>query len=311
MRANADRAEAIASLLALDYSDIEILVSIDSPDATPDLVEGLRDRYRGRVTVLLVPEKQGPNGKIDAMEAAENSASNELLLFSDDDAVVPPDHVDRLVEQLRGDTVLVSAAAIGVRPKNLWGYLEVAFMNGQFARLHLAGDFLGFSGALGKTMLVRKLDLARVGGLRAAGSDCCEDAALTRNVKAAGLKVALSAKPVQQPILDQEFSEVWRRHVRWLGCRRKYLPPVFACEALLSAPAAVIAAGAAASWTSAMATVVLWCIADLAFAKAAGWPIGWRSPIAWLVREAIFLPMWLCALAIRTVTWHGRRVPLS
>lgn len=317
-RAASDRAEAMNSLLALNHPDYEILLCVDRAEQGRELVEKLRRAYRDRrVLVMTTRQQSSPNAKIDAMEAAAKEARHELLLFSDDDVLVDRDHVSHLLQQLHDDVGLVSAAAIGIRPTNFWGYLELAFMNGQFARLHLAGDFLGFSGALGKTILVKRAGLQRAGGLLPTGADCCEDAALTRNIKASGLKVALSHVPVRQPILDQRFSDVWRRHVRWLGCRRKYLSAIFVCEGLFSTPVAVAAATVASSQFSwgpaagAAGCVLLWCAADSLFTLLSGWHFGLRTPVAWLVRETIFLPMWASALATRTVTWHGRRVPLA
>ena len=61
-------------------------------------------------------------------------------------------------------------------------------------------DFLGFSGAGKSHPLVSGENLARAGGVYRIGSDCCEDAALARNIKAVGLKVALSDRPVLQPV---------------------------------------------------------------------------------------------------------------
>ena len=318
LRAERDRAEAIGSLLQLHHPDYEIILCVDRAEQGRELMARLLQSYRDqRIHVMAARHQSSSNAKIDAMEAAVGEARHDLLLFSDDDVLVDRDHVSCLRQQLHDDVGLVSAAAIGIRPTNFWGYLELAFMNGQFARLHLAGDFLGFSGALGKTILVGRETLQRAGGLLPTGDDCCEDAALTRNIKAAGMAVALSHVAVQQPILDQRFSDVWRRHVRWLGCRRKYLTPVFVCEGLFSAPVAVAAgavAGSQLSWGAAAGAagcLLIWCAADSLFTLLSGWHFGLRTPVAWLVREAIFLPMWAQALVTRTVTWHGRRVPLT
>lgn len=317
-RAARDRAEAMRSLLELNQPDYEIILCVDRADQGRDLAARLLQSYRDpRVHVMTARDQSSANAKIDAMAAAAGVARHELLLFSDDDVVVDSDHVSHLRQQLHDNVGLVSAAAIGIQPTNFGGYLELAFMNGQFARLHLAGDFLGISGALGKTILVERRGLQEAGGLLPTGGDCCEDAALTRNFKAAGLGVALSDVAVRQPVLDQRFLDVWRRHVRWLGCRRKYLPVVFVCEGLFSAPVAVAAAAVASgqtSWgaaTGAAACLFVWCAADALFALLNGWHFGSRTPAAWLVREAIFLPMWAQALVTRTVTWHGRHVPLT
>jgi len=317
-RSARDRREAMGYLLALNQPDYEILLCVDRAEQGRELVVKLRKSYRDRrISVMASQHQSSPNAKIDAMEAATKEARHELLLFSDDDVLVEPDHVSHLFRQMKDDVGLVSAAAIGIRPTNLGGYLELAFMNGQFARLHLAGDFIGFSGALGKTILVTQAGIRLAGGLLPTGADCCEDAALTRNIKAAGLGVALSHVPVRQPILDQEFADVWRRHVRWLGCRRKYLTVIFLCEGLFSTPVAV-AAGAVASshfsWGPAVGAVgcaLAWCTADSLFILLNGWHFGLRTPLAWLMREVMFLPMWVSALATRTVMWHGRRVPLA
>jgi ceramide glucosyltransferase len=318
LRAERDRAEAIGSLLELHHPDYEIILCVDRAEQGRELTARLLKSYRDRrIHVMAARHQASANAKIDALDAAVGAARHDLLLFSDDDVLVDRDHVSCLRQQLHDNVGLVSAAAIGVRPTNFWGYLELAFMNGQFARLHLAGDFLGFSGALGKTILVARKTLQRAGGLLLTGDDCCEDAALTRNIKAAGMAVALSHIAVQQPILDQRFSEVWRRHVRWLGCRRKYLTVVFICEGLFSTPVAVAAGAVASSQLSwgpvagAAGSLLVWCAADALFTLLSGWHFGLRTPVAWLVREAIFLPMWGQALVTRTVTWHGRHVPLT
>jgi hypothetical protein len=189
-------------------------------------------------------------------------------------------------------------------------------MNGQFARLHLAGDCIGFSGAIGKTVLVQRIEMDKAGGLLSAGVDCCEDAALTRLVKKASGLVALSALPVSQPIGDQSLIDVLRRHRRWLSCRRKYLPLLFVAEAVFS-PIVAIAAGAfiadelaGAPISGGIGTAVLWCAIEMLFAACHRY-LAPATPLVWIFREVIFMPLWLSALFARTVTWYGRRVPES
>lgn len=312
-----DRAMAVASLRKLNYPDYEIVLSVDRGDDGGVLVDELRRRYFGdKVRVVVASKQLSANAKVDGMAAGAAAARHPLLLFSDDDILVDREHLGRLVAQLREDVALVSAAAIGIDPKNFWGDVELAFMNGQFARLHLAGDFLGISGALGKAILVRPSDLVRAGGLYRTGADCCEDAALTRNLKSAGLKVALSDRPVLQPILDQRFIDVWRRHGRWLSCRRRYLPAVFALEGLFSTASSCAAGGVATAYlfqdaaAGIIGTALLWSAIDLMLRVLKRWHWGIATPFAWLARETMFVPMWLFALWARTVTWYGRDVPV-
>lgn len=312
-----ERDNAVASLLALSHPQYEIIVCVDRGSSDSPLVARLTRSYaHGLVTVVPASEQHSANAKVDAMITGLSLVHHDVVLFSDDDIELDGEHLARLLAQLGDGVGLVSAAAIGTEPTNFWGELELAFMNGQFARLHLAGDFLGISGALGKTMMIRRRDLPRIGGLLPVGVDCCEDAALARNVKNGGLRVALSDRPVRQPVHDQRFPDVWRRHCRWLSCRKKYLPVVFVGEAIASAAVASLAGGVVAAGlglgaaTGVLVTLVLWAAVDSCLSLFNRWH--WRpsSVLAWLVREIIFLPMWIAALFARTVSWHGRRVPV-
>jgi ceramide glucosyltransferase len=266
--------------------------------------------------VIVASSQSSPSAKVDAMMGGAAAARHDLLLFYDDDVLVDPGHLSRLVAQQAERVGMVSSAAVGIRPENFWAELELAFMNGQFARLHLASDFLGISGALGKSMLMRPADIARAGGLPRTGGDCCEDAALTENLRRTGLRTVLGDLPVRQPIGRQGFGDVWRRHRRWLSCRRKYIPAVFAAEALFSAPVACVAAAVACQgfgfdpFAGAVVTAAIWCAVDSLLVLLGRWHWSFATPLAWLVREVLFLPLWASALFARTVLWYGRSVPV-
>jgi ceramide glucosyltransferase len=314
-RSSRDRNETLTALLKLTYPRYEIIVCVDRTSGSAEVRRVIEAVFgSGTVRTTVAEHEISPNAKIDAMQTGLQQASNDLILFCDDDVWVDRRHLEHLFWQLTGNTKLVSAAAIGVQPKNLWGHLECSFMNGQFARLHLAGDLIGFSGALGKTVLIRRSQVEKAGGLLPAGTDCCEDAALTLIIKRARGKVVLSDLPVHQPIRDQRLFDVLRRHRRWLSCRRKYLPFLFIAEGLFS-PAVAATAGALAvgefgrqPLLGLLATVALWCLADCLFAASHRY-LAPLTPLAWLIREIVFIPLWLSALFARTVTWYGRRVP--
>jgi ceramide glucosyltransferase len=313
-----DRAAAIASLLALELPASEIILCVDRGGDRSPLATRLREQY-GRVPsvrVIAADAQSSANPKIDAMAAGSAAAHNRILLFSDDNILVDPSHVSNLLAQLNGDVGLVSAAAIGVKAENFGGELELAFMNGQFARLHLAGDFLGFSGVLGKTIMVRQSDLARLGGLYPLGGDCCEDAALTRIFISGGLQAALSEYPVYRPVRRQKVVDVVRRHLRWMTCRRRHLPILFLCEAIFSTPVACLSGAfllddlVHAPVAGVLLTAGLWCTLESLLHAFKGWDWSVRTPFAWLAREALFLPLWGWAFFARSVNWYGRRVPV-
>src|SRR4029077_5784721 len=74
--------------------------------------------------------------------------------------------------------------------------------------------------AQGKTMLWRREDLERAGGIEALGKEVAEDAAATKIVRGAGLKVRLVDRPLAQPLGRRSASEVWHRQLRWARLRR-------------------------------------------------------------------------------------------
>jgi len=312
-----ERRRTLASLLDVIYPDYEIVVCIDRANRSESVLNDVEALFGTRgVRTTIAEQEVSPNPKIDAMQTGLRQARNELILFCDDDVSVNRMHLDHLMFHLKGTIQLVSAAAFGVGAKNLWGHLECSFMNGQFARLHLAGDCIGFSGALGKTVLIRRAELESAGGLLPAGADCCEDAALTRIIKKAGGHVVLSDLPVRQPIGELRLLDVLRRHRRWLSCRRKYVPLLFVAEGLFSAVVAAIAGSVAAEeysvgWLQGgVGTLAFWCLVDTLFATRHGY-VAWATPLAWFIRELAFIPLWFSALFARTVTWYGRPVPVS
>src|SRR5437899_1082328 len=142
----AGRLAALGSLLELEAGESEIVVCVDRGEPPGALVAELAahtDHDRDRVRVIGAGAPSSANAKVDAMAGGVAAARHDLLLFSDDDVRLDRRHLARLLAQRSRDVGLVSAAAIGTAPENLWGELELVFMNNQFARLHLAGDFLG------------------------------------------------------------------------------------------------------------------------------------------------------------------------
>jgi ceramide glucosyltransferase len=304
---------ATAALLRLDYRDYEVVLCAASNDAAGiELIERVActsPRLRTCRGIL----RSGVNPKSILLAAGVAAARHELLLLSDDNVLSQPRRLQTNLAHRDAGFALVSTAVFGVEATTFWSEVDGAFMNGHFARIQRAGDAVGQSFAAGKTMFLSRAHLARAGGLIAAGQTLCEDGALQRQLTAAGLRTVVSDERLVQPLGARQRLDVWHRHLRWAGCRRRFAPALFLSELLLAAPVTAIAGGLAAprlgldSLGVSAASLMLMLTAEWIFLWLAGCPTGPRYCAAWMVRELMSLPMWFSALFQRTAMWRERK----
>ena len=127
---------ALASLLALDYPNYEVIAVDDrSEDATLEILNDFA-RRDARLKVAHIAElPQGWLGKPHALERAYRESSGEWLVFTDADVQFAPDLLRRalaLIQQERSDHLTLLA---GLDLRGFWeptavGYLGVCFALG-------------------------------------------------------------------------------------------------------------------------------------------------------------------------------------
>ena len=134
----------------------------------------------------------------------------------------------------------------------------------------------------------------RPGGIAALGKEVAEDAAATKIVRDAGLKVRLVDRPFVQPLGWRSAAEVWNRQVRWARLRRASFLLYFLPEALaggvLPMIAAAIVAGAIglAPALGAGALGAVWYGGEMLLAAAAEWHLPFLYPLYGLARDLPF-----------------------
>ena len=228
---------------------------------------------------------------------------------------MPRDYLQRLLAA--GATTPASCA----RPRSaatregFWAELECAFLNTYQARWQYAADSLGLGFAQGKTMLVRRRDLARAGGIHALADEIAEDAAATKLVR--------GARPARSP---------GRRALRPAAGRAHRAAGLGPPDALGAAaphelsrllrgrdphglPAAARRRGHCrrrARCTelppSASALAAIWLGCEALLARAAGWHLGPRSPLAWALRDALLPLVWMHAWLSDGYAWRGNDI---
>jgi ceramide glucosyltransferase len=271
-------ADTLRSTFNLDYPHYEILFCVASAaDLAVPLVEDLIAKHAGVSARLLVGDKRiGPNPKLNNVLKGWGAASHQWIIIADSNVLMPRDYVQRLFVSWHADTGLVASPPVGCRPKGIWAEIECAFLNTYQARWQYLVDHFGHGFAQGKTMLWRRADLERAGGIEALGKEVAEDAAATKIVRDAGLKVRLVDHPFEQPLGYRSAAEVWNRQVRWARLRRATFFPYFLTEIisggiLPTAAVAFVAASFDMPWSPyAGAFCALWYGGEMILAAAAG-----------------------------------------
>ena len=312
-------AETLRSTFDLDYPRCEILFCVASAkDPVVPLVEGLMaERPEAGAKLLVGDDKLSSNPKLNNVLKGWRAARHDWIVIADSNVLMPRDYIDRLFASWRADTGLVASPPIGCRPQGVWAELECAFLNAYQARWQYLADSLGFGFAQGKTMLWRRPDLERAGGIPALAREVAEDAASTKVVRGAGLKVRLVDRPFPQPLGYRSAADVWRRQMRWARLRRASFLSYFLPEALsggvlpMIALALVAAAVGLPPVLSVTALACAWYGGEMMLAAAAGWHLSLLYPLYGLARDLLLPVLFVGALHGDDFVWRGNEMQVE
>lgn len=311
--------ETLRSIFVLDYPDYEIvfcLASADDPIAP--LVRGAIASNPGRQARLLIgDDRVSANPKLNNVVKGWKAARHDWVIIADSNVLMPADYIQRLLGRWRANTGIVCSPPIGSRPESFAAEIECAFLNTYEARWQYAAEAAGFGFAQGKTMLWRRDILETGGGIEVLGAEIAEDAASTKLIHAQGLDAHLVAQPFQQPLGARKMKDVWSRQLRWARLRRVTFPLHFVPEILTTGLLTISAAAFAApefgisAWTSVALSALLWYALEAVLASIAGWPMGWRSLPACIIRDLLLPVLWSVAWAGDSFVWRGNAMSVD
>jgi ceramide glucosyltransferase len=315
-------ADTLSSTFELDYPRYEVLFCVASAkDPVVPFVEALIAEHPGAEAKLLIgDERVNNNPKLNNVVKGWAAAAYEWIILADSNVLMPPDYVQQLFASWRPDTGLVTSPPVGCRPEGFCANLECAFLNTYQARWQYAADALGFGFAQGKTMLWRRADLDGAGGIAALAKEVAEDAASTKVVRGAGLRVRLVDRPFTQPLGHRTLAEVWNRQLRWARLRRAsflfyFLPEILSGGVLPSIALAFVASEIGLRPLPVVAIVglfaVLWYCGEMLLSAAADWPISPLSPFYGLIRDLMLPALFVSALRGNDFTWRGNEMKVE
>lgn len=318
--------ENLASIARQDYPAFEIIFGVDD-SSDPALAVALqvrRDFPHVPMRIIARPGRGALNPKIANLLNMLEVAQHDCILISDSNVWVDEHYLHAIAAELAEPEVgLVSNVIIGRGEETFGALLENLQLNSFVIAGVCFGDALGHPIVVGKSMLLRRSQLERLGGLRTMADVMAEDYVLGQRYHEAGLRVVLSAHPVYTQNRAWDLSRFVARHVRWAQLRRWGGLPTFFGELLmypvpwLLASLAMIAVAHAdeplAGDTRALAACALLGVAYKSLADALlFWHVrGARPPASVLalvpLRDCLLLALWCTALLRRTVIWRGNR----
>lgn len=309
----------LRSSFTLDYARYELILCCeDADDPVVPVIRRLMAEYAHVDARLLIGrDTLCSNPKLNNLIKGWRAARHAWVVMADSNVLMPADYLQRLLAGWRGDTGLLCAPPIGCMPDGFWAEVECAFLNTYQARWQYAADTVGLGFAQGKTMLWRRADLERAGGIRSLGAEIAEDAAATKVVRRTGKRVRLVDRAFGQPLGARSVAQIWSRQVRWAKLRRATFPLYFLPELFTGVAAPLIAAVFAAetfdvsSIGTALVFLSAWYGSEAALARAAGWHLSLLSPLAWVARDAMLPVLWVQAWLGNSFSWRGNEMDLA
>ncbi len=305
---------AQASLFAQDYPDYEILISAAEEDSPA--LDAARRVARAHPTracrFLHSAAKAAVSPKLNNLVAPLAAARHDFVFTKDSNMTLEPGTMTAFMRNFSQGVGLVVAVPLAVRPESFAGRIEAFLINGH-ARLLLSASVLGLGFGVGKAMLFRRGDLAKLGGVAAISHMLAEDTAISTGLAKLGLRTVFSDRMVAQEIGARSLREIYERQVRWSVIRRANERFSYPLEPLASPFPAALAGALAAplaglpAWIGFSATLWGWFCAETLFAVLKGWEVSAWAPLAFLGREALSLAAWLRGWTTHDVIWAAGR----
>jgi ceramide glucosyltransferase len=321
--------ENLASFCRQDYPEYEILFAVDNGrDPVIPIVEKLISDFPSLSIRLVVGSgTPGSNSKVAKLCRLGREARHELLVASDSDIRVEPDHLRRVVSPFRDPSVgAVTCLYLGMTQPNLWSELEdLNLTTGFLASVLVARKLEGMNFALGATMATSRSRLAEIGGFEALADCAADDHELGRRIAARGYRVELAPCAVQTFCASGTAREFFLHHLRWDVVTRHSRPWGYAGLLITQGlPWSLAAAAVAPSPLAAIGYLGTYLVTRLAMAFTFG-AYGMKDPLVrrrwWLVplRDAAEFFTWVVALFSNRVSWRaskfivrrGRLIPVT
>ncbi len=307
----------LASFADLAYPSYEVVLGVRSArDPAWGPAREAARRWPGRFRVVLQRGEPGLNPKVNQLITLARAARHDVLVVSDSNVRVERGYLAEIAALLEDDAVgLVTHPIVGVGESRLGSLMDHLHLAGSVTPGVVAARIVGRDIVVGKSMALRRADLAAMGGFEAVKDVLAEDYVMGLMVgDVLGKRVAMAHRPIQNVSERRSVREFAARYRRWSVLHRQAVGPVVYAGLALLNP--VLLAGVATALERTPLAAALFtttCAAKAALDGAAARalrPGGFGlAQIALVpVKDVVFGMAWAFGLVRRDVTWRGTRL---
>jgi ceramide glucosyltransferase len=313
-----DLRENLASFAALEYPDYEVLLGVqDLTDAAYPVARAAAERWPDRMRVVIQRGEPGLNPKVNQLITLAQSADHEILVISDSNVAAPAGYLDEIAAHLEQPSIgLVTHPIAGSGERALGAFMDNVHLSTAITPGMVAAKTVAdFAIVVGKSMALRRSDLAALGGFEAVKDVLAEDYVMGCMVRERlGLDVAVAHRPIRAVSRDRTLRGFYQRYQRW-GTIQRYsvgLPRYVALLSLNPFALALLALVLDPSRFTLMAVLSCWtakAVLELAADRTVrASEVTLPHVLGLPLKDAILFAAWLVALLRTEVNWRGNRL---
>jgi ceramide glucosyltransferase len=310
----------LVSFVEQAYPEFELILGVADPrDAVLSVVQRLRRNYPQTQIRLIVHGEEDllANPKVISLIHMARAARYEHWLVSDSNVRAAPNYLAAVAAEMSDPNVgLVSNVIVGSGEDSLGAQCENLHLNTFVLGGVCVADLADRPCVVGKSMFMRRSQLAALGGFDALREVLAEDFLLGQRFHAAGYRVVLSRHAVATHNRRLSVRRFLARHLRWAQLRRTCAPGPFCSELLLYASPwlltpLVLVDNTKLQWLCMLGLCVR--IANdgwLAKTVTGRWP-SLRALMLLPVKDSLLLTLWTIAMFRRSVSWRGHALRIG
>jgi ceramide glucosyltransferase len=314
--------ESLRSHCSQEYPDYEIIFGVSDPEdiAIPIVRRLIAEFPEREMQLVICPKFLGSNYKVSNLIQMSAKAKHEYVLVNDSDICVPPDYLERVINEFEDSRVgMVTCLYRGIGARTFGAKFEALgistdFIPGVLSARQIEG---GIHFGLGATLAFHRKALESIGGFECVADYLGDDYELGVRIAKAGYVVALSDCVVEHHLPDYSFRNYLQHQLRWARSTRNSRPKGYVGMALTFGFAwAVLGVIVAPSdaWAWFLLTAALALRLAVAFTVGVGILKDRELPgQSWLIpaRDLIAVVIWLISFTGRRIVWRGNQFTLE